>query len=86
MRKLKKTHLSRFIAGYKKANKLIATERRQRLSQMTVEDSLREYDRLCKLYAHPRQKGSGRLEDKKVSFLIKRRQAIDKLSKALKSR
>ncbi len=75
--RLKKDYLSGLLEGYKKANELIASERRRRLAQMTAKDSVREYDHLCKLYAVLEKKGLERLESRKISSLIKRRQTLN---------
>jgi hypothetical protein len=74
---LKKDYLLRLLEGYKKANKFIALEKRKKLSQMTFEDSLRQYDYLCNLYAILEDKRLDRLESQKISFLIKRRRVLD---------
>lgn len=84
MAQLKRAYLTGIFEGYKKANELIASERRKRLTQMTVEDSLAEYDNLCKLYAAIDKKGLERLESRKISFLIKRRQALNEAGRVKK--
>ncbi|MBI4680390.1 MAG: hypothetical protein HY753_04065 [Nitrospirae bacterium] len=75
--RLKKDYLSGLLEGYKKANELIASERRRRLAQMTAKNSVREYDYLCRLYAVLEKKGLERLESRKISSLIKRRQTLN---------
>lgn len=75
--RLKKDYLSGLLEGYKKANELIASERRQRLAQMTSKDSVREYDHLCRLYAVLEKRGLERLERRKISSLIKIRQTLN---------
>jgi hypothetical protein len=74
---LKKDYLLHFLEGYKKADEFIASEKRKKLSRMTFEDSLRQYDHLCSLYAILEDKRLARLENRIISFLIKRRLAFD---------
>jgi len=74
---LKKDYLLHLLEGYKKANEFIALEKRKKLSQMTFEDSLHQYDYLCNLYAILEDKRLERLESQKISFLVKRRLALD---------
>lgn len=81
MLKKYKTIILKSLNGYRKANELIAEERKNRLTQMTTEDSFREYDYLCKLYATTDKRGLDRLENIKISFLIKRREIFKRIRK-----
>lgn len=70
-----------FLEGHRRANEVIRAERKKRLSQLTVEDSLREYDALCKIWeANPNKEGLGLLEKQKISFLLERRKRFNKVS------
>lgn len=84
MAQLKRAYLSGLLKGYKKANALIASEKRRRLAQITIEDSLSEYDNLCKLYAALDKKGLERLEPQKILFLIKRRHSLNNAARLRK--
>ncbi len=48
---LKKSAVKHFVDGYVKANKFIQDEKRKRLRKLSSEESLREYDELCKTWA-----------------------------------
>ncbi len=70
------------LKGYKKANELILKERKKRLAIITTEEALREYDYLCKLYSTADKRGLERLDNIKISFLIKRRNIFNRIRKA----
>jgi hypothetical protein len=84
IRQQTKSSLQRFLNGYKKFNKLAASEKRKRLAQMTTEDSLREYRYLCSLYAFVEDKEFSALEHRKIAFLKKRRQILNKIGRRVK--
>lgn len=84
-RKQKEDLLS-LLEGYKKANELIAAERKKRLSQMTSEDSIHEYDHLCRLYAVAGKKGLEILESQRIIFLEKRRRLFNRIGRPSKNR
>ena len=70
-----------FLEGQRRANEVIRAERKKRLSQLTAEDSLREYDALCEMWeANPNKEGLERLERKKILFLVERRRRFNKVS------
>ena len=83
--KVEKADLLRFLEGYRKANGLIREERRQRLSQLTLDESRHEYDALCAIWeANPKKEGMGPLDRQRLSFLIKRRERLDAVSGFIK--
>jgi hypothetical protein len=78
MGQLKREYLSGLIRGYKKSNEVVLLEKKQRLTQMTVDDSLNEYDYLCDLYAASEKRGLERLGQRRIEFLVRRRRALNK--------
>lgn len=77
--KAQKTALLNLLEGYKKSNDLVAAERRKRLAQLTVKDSVREYNALCKTWeAASKKEGLERLEKQRILLLIKRRRLFNK--------
>lgn len=71
--------LRNFLKGHRKANQLIWAEKKKWLSQLKAEDSLLQYDALCKMWEMGHQKqGLERLEKQRVSFLIEMRKRFDK--------
>lgn len=76
--KVTRKDLLQFLVGHKKANELIKAERRKRLSQLTTEDSLREYETLCNTReSSPDKEGLKFLERRKIEFLLKRRELLN---------
>ena len=74
-----KSTLMSFLEGHRKANEFIKAERRKRLSQSSVEDTLREYDDLCNIWeAHAQKEGLEVLERQKISFLLERRRRFNR--------
>ncbi|MFQ6079665.1 MAG: hypothetical protein ACE5NJ_11105 [Thermodesulfobacteriota bacterium] len=79
--KVEKADLLRFIEGYRKAEGLIREERRQRLFQLTSDESRLEYDALCAIWeATPKKEGMEALDRQRLSFLIERRERLDAVS------
>jgi len=77
--KVKRKDLFRFLEGHQRSNILIRAEKRRRLSQLTDQDSLSEYDSLCKVWESNLIKdGIEKLEEQRISFLLKRRTWLDK--------
>ncbi len=74
-----KSALLSLLEGYKKSNELIIAEKKKRFTHLTTEDSLREYIALCEL-AEEGIKGEDieRLQKRKIEFLLKRRQILNK--------
>jgi len=81
-----KVFLHRLVSGYRKVDKLIAKERRKRLVNMSTEDSLREYICLCNLYTSSKyyRQEFGALEYRKIEFIKKRRQLLNKIGRKIK--
>jgi hypothetical protein len=76
-----KADLQQFIAGHARANEVMAEERRQRLARLTVEEARREYDSLCAVWeANPHRGDTGRLEARRLAFLVERRRWFDRLA------
>ncbi len=76
---LRKTGLLLFIDGQKRVNELVKAEKRKRLSQLTVKDSLLEYDALCNIWeSNPKKEEMGGLERHRTSFLIRRRERFNR--------
>jgi hypothetical protein len=46
---MQKSVVLNLLKGYRKANELIAEEKKRRLAHLTTKDSLREYIALCEL-------------------------------------
>jgi|Deesub1362B_J571_1020462.scaffolds.fasta_scaffold06737_3 hypothetical protein len=77
--RLKKKDVKRLISGYRKASEFIAKEREKRLSSLTPDTALKEYDNLCKTYSTIRRDDINRVDRTRISFLIKRRIIFNKL-------
>jgi|GEM_PF-1794059 len=74
-----KKALLNLLNGYKKTDKLIAEEKKRRLTRLTTEDSQREYDALCRIWEMSSKKEDlERLEKQKIAFLLKRRHLLNK--------
>jgi len=74
-----KVVLKNFLEGHRKANQLIWAEKKKWLSQLTTEDSVRQYDALCRMWEMRHQKeGLERLEKRKIAFLVEIRQRFDR--------
>lgn len=85
--KVKKADLLRFIEGYRKANSLIREERRQRLFQLTSDESRLEYDAICAIWeANPKKEGMEALDRQRLSFLIERRERLNTVSGFMKGK
>ena len=72
-----------FLEGHRRANELVRAEKKRRLSELSIEDSLREYDTPCKMWeANPNsdKEGLERLERQKILFLVERRKRLNKVS------
>ncbi|MEW5766174.1 MAG: hypothetical protein AB1797_00905 [bacterium] len=70
------------IKGYKKTNKLIFAEKKERLSRMSKEESLDEYKALCAMWEGISNKtGIERVSDLNLQILIRRRQQFDRAGK-----
>jgi len=76
---LQRALVKKFVNGNKRASRFVTEERRKRLKHMTTEDSLAEYDYLCKTYSISAKEGLGELERHRIDFLIKRRKVFNKL-------
>jgi hypothetical protein len=77
--KIKRKDLLRFLEGHQNANVLIKAEKRKRILQLTDQDSLSEYDSLCKVWeSDPIKEGIEKLEEQRISFLLKRRTLLNK--------
>lgn len=69
-----------FVNGYKEAEKIISAEKRNRLTRLTVESSLREYDNLCRLWEQVTKGADLKpFEKRRISFLIRQRQLFNKV-------
>jgi hypothetical protein len=74
-----KIMLKNFLEGHRKASELIRAEKKKWLSQLTAEDSVRQYDVLCKMWEMNHQKeGLERLEKRRIIFLVEIRQRFDR--------
>ncbi|MBI5789081.1 MAG: hypothetical protein HZA78_09530 [Candidatus Schekmanbacteria bacterium] len=74
-----KSALFSYLEGYKLADKIIKKEKKQRLSQMTFEESLLEFNNLCLTWESVSNKeGMDNLEKRKITFLIEQRARLDK--------
>lgn len=65
-------------------DELISEERKKRLTKITTEGSLKEYDSLCRLYEMLQKEDLDRLNKQRIIFLLKRRQMFDRLGKSKK--
>lgn len=75
-----------FINGYKEANKFIRREKRVRLAQLRTQDSLNEYDDLCRLWeTTPKGEDISWLEKRRILFLIRRRELFNKVARYRKN-
>jgi len=81
----RKIALLRLLDGYRKANKIIMAERKRRLATLTEKESLSEYNALCRMWDTIKKGHLERLEDRKISSLIKRRQIFNRVGKAGKN-
>lgn len=74
-----KKDLLNFIRGHTEANKLIEKEKEERLSHLSKEESLREYNALCEFWEVSSFKElSEDFEKQKILFLIKRRGLLNR--------
>ncbi len=79
--KLKKANVVQFVQGHRVANEVMAQERIQRLSRLTVEEGRQEYDALCATwYGSGAIQPMGDLEKRRKEFLAERRRRLDALS------
>ncbi|OGF68111.1 MAG: hypothetical protein A2Y62_08510 [Candidatus Fischerbacteria bacterium RBG_13_37_8] len=75
---LKKENVIHYLKGHKYANKIQVIEKSKRLSQMSVDDSLREYNHLCDLwYSTTQSVNMDSLNKRKIISLIERRKKFD---------
>ncbi|TVM03514.1 MAG: hypothetical protein CV087_04660 [Candidatus Brocadia sp. WS118] len=75
---IQKNALVSLLKGYRKANELIAEEKKRRLAHLTTKDSLREYIALCELAEEGvKSEDIEKLQKKKIEFLLKRRNLLD---------
>lgn len=78
---LKKSVVKTFLLGYDNANKFIQEEKIKRLRKLTSEESLREYEELCKTWEVLDTKdGLKKLEKSRIGFLVKRRNLLSKIN------
>ena len=78
--------LKKTIEGYRKANKIIEKERKQRLQSMTVQESLEMYDELCDFYYSQHPLGEDeKLKKLRIEFLLERRRKMNVIAERLKS-
>jgi len=81
---VKKSELIKYIKGHKNAHRLLKKQKRSSLQQLTVQQSLIEYESLCQLWEAAQNKNeSGTRDKQRISFLIQRRKKIDKLASSL---
>lgn len=79
--KLKKADVARFVQGHRAANEVMAQERIQRLSRLTVEEARQEYDALCATwYGSGARQPLGAMEEHRRAFLVERRRRLDALA------
>jgi hypothetical protein len=80
--KQKKIALSRFIKGYKEANRLILAAKKDKIARMSKEDSLREYDDLCSIGESINNKTKiKQISNLKIQTLIRQRHQLYKVAK-----
>ena len=78
-KEVQRSELLRFLEGHRKANELTKAEKRIRLSQLTEEESLHEYDALCGIWeANPKKERTEMPERQRISFLLERRSRFNK--------
>jgi len=79
MSEVDKVALRNFLEGHRKANELIWAEKKKWLSQLSGQDSILQYDALCKMWEmNHRKEGLERLERQRISFLIEMRRRFNK--------
>ena len=77
---VQRSDLLHFLDGHRYAGELIIRERKKRLQQLTHQESLNEYDSLCRIWEENLSKeGIEMLERKRIFFLLERRRTMDKL-------
>lgn len=69
-----------FLNGHTQANILIEEERSKRLPQLSIKESLLEYEALCEFWESSLAKETSEdFEKQKISFLVKRRELLNRV-------
>ena len=80
---VRKSSLKAFLDGYSRTEQFIKKERRKYLAKVSAEESLREYDQLCKTWESLKaKKGSQLMEQRRIDFIVRRRNRLNKASES----
>ena len=78
----KKTVL-KCLQGYKLANKIMEKERKKRLSLLSHNEAILQYDELCQSWDYVEKKELKKLDKQKFLFLVNRRRLLNKTGKLI---